>query len=507
MVVNLVFLILFRYYFSHRFFKNTRRVPLMSEAISETSELIIKNLKDAEFKVLVGLIQNKDLLDNYVDIIRPDEFTLAAHKKIFKCIKKASTDGHSINKNLLITMFTEKNIFEDEDACEYAVGRLLDEDLNLDEFSSYLYVTRHEYVKRTLATIGQAMTSQESDSEEIMKIIDGSMETLVDLQVLQTQRGKTEANGRELMQKCMGKISAKVSSGDEDNLIGMSSGFHELDEMYGGFKQTDLIVVAARPAMGKTSLALGMVAFWVLTLKKVVFFSLEMPKEQLMYRLFSLICGIQLKALMNGRMTNEELERLEFFALNAAQILEENLIVDDKPSIKPSYIRRVCAKNSTVKKIDFIVCDYLQLMTSDTNFGSNKTGEVSENSMKSKELAKEFNSVFIQLSQLNRSLEQRADKRPIPSDLRDSGAIEQDADGIIFIYRDVVYDSETKNPDDAELIIGKNRSGPIGTVVLNFDGQYTKFASKQFPVDHLDLVSRLRQNVGYDEMGVMREAS
>ena len=290
------------------------------------------------------------------------------------------------------------------------------------------------------------------------------------------------------MLSCMGSIQTKMQSSDGSDLLGMPTGIYELDTQYGGFKKSDLIVIAARPAMGKTSLAMGMVAYWILTGKKGIVFSLEMPKEQLMFRLFSVICEIVLKDVMTGCMDDAELSRLETLATCAAQTLEENLIVDDKPSIKPSYIRRVAAQHSVGKPIDFIVVDYLQLMKSDTDYGGLRTQEVSECSMMSKAIAKELNTVVIQLSQLNRDLEKRADKRPSNADLRESGAIEQDADGIIFIYRDVVYDSETRDPREAELIIGKNRSGPLGTAVIDFDGVYTKFSSRAKPVDYMSLV-------------------
>ncbi|MGN5048477.1 replicative DNA helicase [Aeromonas sp. 23P] len=475
----------------------------MSEIESDSLGDSSKNVKDAEFKVLVGLIRSKDLLDSYIDVIKPTEFLLPKHKKIFGIIKKSSQDGFALNRNFVLSLFIEKEIFDDEDDADYAVKNIFEMHYDISEFSSFLYVARMAYVRRTLKIIGHEMTGEESDSDRIDKIISSSADALADLQIIKNQRQNTVANGRDLMLRCMGSIQTKMQSSDGSDLLGMPTGIYELDSLYGGFKKSDLIVIAARPAMGKTSLAMGMVAYWVLTGKKGIVFSLEMPKEQLMFRLFSVICEIVLKDVMTGRMTDAELSRLETLATSAAQILEENLIVDDKPSVKPSYIRRVAAQHSVGKPLDFIIVDYLQLMRSDTNFGGSRTNEVSECSMTSKGIAKELNTVFIQLSQLNRDLEKRADKRPTNSDLRESGAIEQDADGIIFIYRDVVYDNDTPNPREAELIIGKNRSGPLGTAYIDFDGIYTKFSSRSNPVDYMSLVKDCEQRMNkFNELRV-----
>lgn len=467
----------------------------MSEPESDYPDVSGKNVTDSEFKVLVGLIRSKDLLDSHIDTIRSSEFSVPMHKKILSVIKKSSQNGHRLNRNILLSLFIEKELFGDDIDAEYAVNNIFDMPYDISEFPSFLYVSRMAYVRRTLSVLGKEMAGDEADSDAIDQVISNTASALADLQIIKNQKQNTVINGRDLMLSCMGSIQTKMQSSDGSDLLGMPTGIYELDTQYGGFKKSDLIVIAARPAMGKTSFAMSMVAYWILTGKKGIVFSLEMPKEQLMFRLFSVICEIVLKDVMTGCMDDAELSRLETLATCAAQTLEENLIVDDKPSIKPSYIRRVAAQHSVGKPIDFIVVDYLQLMKSDTDYGGLRTQEVSECSMMSKAIAKELNTVVVQLSQLNRDLEKRADKRPSNADLRESGAIEQDADGIIFIYRDVVYDSETRDPREAELIIGKNRSGPLGTALIDFDGVYTKFSSRAKPIDYMSLVKECGDRV------------
>lgn len=453
----------------------------------------VKNSKNAEYKILITLTQERDALSNYAEMIREDEFTDKHHRKIFRCLKEIHKDSFVMSKNLLLSRMIENKVFEDESQCSEMVDNLFYTCCEPDEFTGYLDVVRTNFIKARLLEIGNSMSSGNED--KVSNIISDSMDELVELQILQTQKEKTELNGKELLSVCLGNMLRRAEDKDNSDLLGSPTAFYEFDQLYGGFKKTDFVVIAARPSMGKTSFALTNVAYWVLSGKKVIFFSLEMPKEQLMYKLFSVICNVTLMAVMTGKMTREEMDRISYFAANAASILESNLVVDDKPAIKPSYMRRVCAKHAAKKKIDFIVCDYLQLMKSDGDYGVNKVGEVTEISNSSKRMAKEFDTVVIQLSQLNRELEKRADKRPIMSDLRDSGAIEQDADGIIFIYRDVVYDEKTENPDDAEIIIGKNRSGSIGTVVTRFEGRYTRFACKTAPIDYYDMIPKVADEV------------
>lgn len=260
-------------------------------------------------------------------------------------------------------------------------------------------------------------------------------------------------------------------------ITGISTGFKDLDKVIGGFQPSDLIILAARPAMGKTSLALNFAAHAALHQDKTVaFFSLEMSNAQLMQRMLATAAKIESKKFRDGKMTAEELNRL-YPEANAFQT--DRLLFDDTPGISIVDLASRCRKVKREKgRLDMIFVDYLQLMSAGPILGKNSQNrerEISIISMGLKSLAKEMNCPVIALSQLNRGLEQRPDKRPRPSDLRESGSIEQDADQIFFIYRDEVYNQESPDKGIAEILIGKNRHGSTDTTRLAFQSNYTSF--------------------------------
>lgn len=257
---------------------------------------------------------------------------------------------------------------------------------------------------------------------------------------------------------------------------GVPTGFTDLDTLTAGFQPSDLIILAARPAMGKTSLALNFAQYAAIAAKKnVAIFSLEMSKHQLMQRMLSTAARIESHRFRDGKMTAEELHRLY---PEAANFNTDRLMIDDTPSISLLDLRSRCRQMKREKgSVDMIIIDYLQLMTAGTNLGSksSREREVGMISQGLKALAKELSCPVIALAQLNRGLEQRPDKRPRSSDLRESGSIEQDADMIMFIYRDEYYHNDSPDKGIAEVIIGKNRHGPTDTVKLAFQSEFTAF--------------------------------
>lgn len=259
-------------------------------------------------------------------------------------------------------------------------------------------------------------------------------------------------------------------------ITGIPSGFTDLDKITAGFQASDLIILAARPAMGKTSLALNFAANAVfLHQKSVAFFSLEMSNAQLMQRMLATAAKIESHKFRDGKMTSEELGRLY---PEAASFQTDKLLLDDSPGISIIDLASRCRKVKREKgSLDMIIVDYLQLMSANTSFkgSQNREREISVISMGLKALAKELSCPVIALSQLNRSLEQRPDKRPRPSDLRESGSIEQDADQILFVYRDEVYNKDSSEKGIAEIIIGKNRHGATDTIKLAFQSSFTSF--------------------------------
>ncbi|HIO12309.1 MAG TPA: replicative DNA helicase, partial [Methylococcales bacterium] len=288
----------------------------------------------------------------------------------------------------------------------------------------------------------------------------------------QQQRGKSGfIPVRSLLAKAVDKIESLY---EQDNpMTGVSTGFTDFDEMTSGLQASDLIIVAGRPSMGKTTFAMNLAENVAIKAKKpVAVFSMEMPGDQLAMRMMSSLGRIDQHKVRTGKLDDDEWPRMTS-AINL--LAETQLFIDDTPALTPTEVRsrsrRLMREHG---QLGLIVLDYLQLMQSPSS-GENRVQQISDISRNLKALAKELNVPVVALSQLNRNLEQRPNKRPVMSDLRESGSIEQDADVIVFIYRDEVYNEDSPDKGMAEIIIGKQRNGPIGTSRLTFLGQYTRF--------------------------------
>ena len=279
---------------------------------------------------------------------------------------------------------------------------------------------------------------------------------------------------REVVLNALDRI--EKASKSKGTVTGIPTGFIDLDYKLSGLQPSDLILVAARPSMGKTAFVLNIAQYVAFKKdKSVAIFSLEMSKEQLVNRLFSLESQVDAQALRTGNMKDSDWEKL----IEGAGIIgQSKLIIDDTPGISVSELRSKCRKYKLENDLDLIIIDYLQLMTGSVGRSSeSRQQEISEISRSLKGLARELNVPVIALSQLSRAVESRPDKRPMLSDLRESGAIEQDADVVMFIYRDEYYNKDSEYKKQAEIIIAKQRNGPVGTVHLAWLGEYTKFAN------------------------------
>jgi replicative DNA helicase len=273
-----------------------------------------------------------------------------------------------------------------------------------------------------------------------------------------------------LLSKAVEKVEFLFNS--KGAITGVPTGFTDLDGKTAGLQTSDLVIVAARPSMGKTAFAVNMVEHAVMSGKSVLLFSMEMPSEQIVMRMLSSLGRIDQTRLRTGALQDDDWTR---FTGAVSQLRDKKLYVDDTPALTPGDVRSRSRRVSReVGGLDMIVVDYLQLMRT-ADKAESRAGEISEISRTLKALAKEMRCPVVALSQLNRALESRPDKRPMMSDLRESGAIEQDADVILFIYRDEVYNEETEDKGIAEIIIGKQRNGPIGKIRLSFMGNLTKF--------------------------------
>ncbi|MEX2366023.1 MAG: replicative DNA helicase, partial [Pseudohongiellaceae bacterium] len=293
---------------------------------------------------------------------------------------------------------------------------------------------------------------------------------------LEISEGRPRDNGfinvDSLLKGAIDRIEELYESGN--TITGVTTGFTDLDEKTSGWQRADLIVVAARPSMGKTALALNMVESALFsTDQPVLIFSMEMPADSLVMRLLASIGRIQLKHIRDGNLTGDDWDKL---AKAAAKLKGRKLFIDDTPGLTPTdvraRVRRLAREQGSNPAM--VMLDYLQLMTT-AGPSEGRVQEISEISRSMKQVAREFDCPMLALSQLNRGVEQRPNKRPMNSDLRESGAIEQDADVILFIYRDDYYNEDSQDKGIAELIIGKQRNGEIGTVRLQFQGEYTRF--------------------------------
>ncbi|MCT7573575.1 replicative DNA helicase [Aliarcobacter butzleri] len=441
-----------------------------------------------ERAVLSSIFFNPEELEDILGILKPKDFYLPAHKKIFEVMVKLHDEGMPIDEDFIRNKVNSKDV-DDSILLEILSANPITNTL------AYVREIKDSSVKRELAslatTIKKVAIEDEVSANEALDTIQG------ELYKISTDSATSELKDMQSITHSTLSYIEKMKKLGNKHLIGETTGFDALDRRTTGFNEGDLVIIAARPAMGKTALVLNMALKNVERGKGVIFFSLEMPAEQLMLRMLSVKTSIPLQNLRKGDMNDAQWSNLSsaFDSLNT-----KKLFVDDGGSVNINQLRarvRKLAQNED-NNIKLVIIDYLQLMQ---GIGTkDRHQEVSDISRGLKMLARELKIPIIALSQLNRGLESRPDKRPMLSDLRESGAIEQDADIIMFVYRDDVYkerdearkEKEAKDKgedykskfinkpiEEAEIIIGKQRNGPIGTVKLDFHKNLTKFLDKE----------------------------
>ena len=429
---------------------------------------------EAEQAVLGGLMLENAAWDQVVDIINENDFHLFDHRIIFRAI--ADLAYH--NQPFDVVTLADK-IKDSDDASgvntkniTVYIATLAKETPTAANITAYGEIVREKSILRQLASTGtdiagSAYQTQGMHSRELLDIAEKKIFEIGDHGSNQNGGFK---NMKELLKTTVERIDELFEKGDA--ITGTATGFDQFDENTSGLQKGDLIIVAGRPSMGKTSLAMNMAEYAVIQKQEcVAIFSMEMPSHQLTMRMLSSIGRINQQHIRTGKLTDEDWPRLT----SAVSMLSESkLYIDDSPALSPTEIRARARRLKREHGLSLIIIDYLQLMQI-TGSNENRTNDVSEISRSLKALAKELDVPVIALSQLNRSLEQRTDKRPVMSDLRESGAIEQDADLIVFIYRDEVYNEETPDKGTAEIIVAKQRNGPIFKTRLTFLGQFTRF--------------------------------
>lgn len=434
---------------------------------------------EAEQSVLGGLMLNNGAWDRIVDKVSDAEFYRKDHKLIFGAIRELSNDGKPADAVTVAEHLEHAGSLDAAGGMETIV-RITQDVPGSANIEAYADIVRERAILRDLISAGSDIVSEVFNpagrtSRELLELAE---KRIFEIAERNTKKGGDFAHMKELVIGAIERIDTLYNN--KNAITGLSTGLDKLDEMTSGMQPGDLVIVAARPAMGKTSFAMNIAEHAALQGKKgVAVFSMEMPGEQLVMRLLSSNARIDQSRIRNGQLQAEDWPRL---TAAANMLSQAPIYIDDEGSLSPAEVRARSRRLKREHDIGLIVIDYLQLMVVPGS-KEGRTAEISEISRSMKALAKELEVPVIALSQLNRNLEQRPDKRPVNSDLRESGGIEQDADIIIFIYRDEVYNKNTDHPGMAEIIIGKQRNGPIGTVPAAFHGQYTRFENLSYEPD------------------------
>lgn len=409
--------------------------------------------------------------DNISHILQPSDFYRGEHQLIFQVMTNQSEANSPIDVLTLVESLNSLNELESGGGLDY-LSELAGNARGTANIVAYADIIRERAILRRLISVanGIADAGYNTGGKKSAEVLDEAEQ-----QVFNIADERPQDSGPVYVNPLLSKAVDRIDelAGLDGSLTGLTTGYTDLDDMTSGWQKSDLIIVAGRPSMGKTAFAMNLVENAIMTTEKpVLVFSLEMPAESLIFRMLSSIGRIDQTKIRRGELTEEDWPG---FNNAVAKLKDKPLFIDDSSGLSPmemrSRARRIVREHG---QLGMVVIDYLQLMQI-KGYGDNRVGEISEISRSLKMLAREFECPVIALSQLNRGLEQRPNKRPIMSDLRESGAIEQDADIISFIYRDEVYNEDSPDKGVAEVIIGKQRNGPIGTVKLAFLGQFTRF--------------------------------
>lgn len=426
----------------------------------------------AEQSLLGGLMLDNGAWDQIADRVVENDFYRREHRLIYRSIESLADRTQPYDVVTLSEELDRNGLLEEAGTITY-LGRLAQDTPSAANIRAYADIVREYSVMRQLIKVGTEIADSGfvPEGRESNELLDEAERKVFEI----AEQGAKSQGGFEsiksLLTRAVDKIETLFESGE--SITGLSTGFTDLDDMTSGLQPADLVIIAGRPSMGKTTFAMNIAENVAVNSKlPVAVFSMEMPGEHLAMRMMSSLGRINQTRVRNGKLEDDEWPRLT----SAVSILAEaKMYIDDSPAMSPLEVRaRARRLMREHGELGLIMIDYLQLMQVPGQ-GDNRTNEISIISRSLKALAKELHVPVIALSQLNRSLEQRTNKRPIMSDLRESGAIEQDADIVMFIYRDEVYNEDTPDKGTAEIIIGKQRNGPIGTTRLTFLGEFTKF--------------------------------
>ncbi len=429
---------------------------------------------EAEASVLGGLLLDNGAWDRIGDLVRPGDFYRADHRLIFECISKLIDGGKPADVVTVYEALQSLGKADEVGGIAY-LNTLASETPSASNIRRYAEIVRDRSILRHLVSVSDEIATQALNpaGKETRQVLDEAESRIFQI----GEQGARTSGGFQDFHSVLARVVEKVDdlyhNPNPSDVTGVPSGFVDLDQKTAGMHAGDLLIIAGRPSMGKTSLALNVAEYVAITEKlPVAVFSMEMGAEQLAMRVLCSVGKLDAQRVRTGRLTEDDWNRL---TQAMGRMKEAQIHIDETPALNPLELRsRARRLSRQYGKLGLIVVDYLQLMSASSS-GENRTTEISEITRSLKGLAKELGCPVLALSQLNRTVEQRTDKRPVMSDLRESGAIEQDADVILFIYRDEVYRPDTPDKGVAEIIIAKQRNGPIGTVRMTFLGQFTKF--------------------------------
>ncbi len=451
----------------------------MSDAPVPSHRLPPQSL-EGEMSVLGGILLENDALNKTLEILRADDFYRESHRKIFNAMLELSERREPADLVTLTAVLQQRGDFDAVGGGSY-LTTLADYVPTAANIVYYCRLVKEKALARRLIQVATEIATRGFEGGDIEENLDWAEKSIFEIAGMKSR--PSYFSTREILKDTFKTIEKLF---DRKELVtGVPTGFDDLDAMTAGLQGADLVIVAGRPSMGKTAFCLNLVenaAIHTETPTPTLFFSLEMSKEQLVQRMLCSVSRVDASRLRTGHLGESDWPKLT----NGAGLLSEApIFIDDTPAISILELRAKARRLKAEKNLGLIVVDYLQLMRGHNS--ESRQQEISEISRSLKALAKELSLPVVALSQLNRSLENRTDKRPIMADLRESGAIEQDADVILFVYREAVYCEACKSKEktcekgherDAEIVIGKQRNGPIGTVHLTFRGEFTRFENQ-----------------------------
>ncbi|MGD2166686.1 MAG: replicative DNA helicase [Gammaproteobacteria bacterium] len=425
---------------------------------------------EAERSLLGGLMLDQRAWDNVADVVSSDDLYRADHRHIFAAIVALSERDQPADAVTVRDYLEQLGELQAAGGAEY-LAQIVEDTSSAANIRAYAEIVRDKALLRRLIEVGGDISASAYETEGRMasELVDLAEQKVFEIADQGARRGGFAA----LKQILPGTIDRlDVLSHSEGDITGISTGFAEMDRLTAGLQRGDLIIVAGRPSMGKTTLAINIAENAAIAHKiPTAVFSMEMSAEQLSFRMIGSIGRVNQQKLRTGRLTDEDWTRIDSAVSMMSNV---PIYIDDSAGLSPTEVRARARRLKREHGLGMIVVDYLQLMQT-AGHSENRATEISEISRSLKALAKELDVPVIALSQLNRSVEQRNDKKPVMSDLRESGAIEQDADLIVFIYREEVYQPDTARKGIADIIIGKQRNGPVGEFHLTFLGEFTKF--------------------------------